>query len=90
MSTGEVAGRGDGDEQPVRGRSKWRKSMGRSPPGSRRGFGARARRPCHRLEVTVAGAGDVTLGGVAQSLKASIIGSGDVRVGRVTGPVTKR
>jgi hypothetical protein len=41
------------------------------------------------LEVAIAGSGDLTFRGVAQSLKASIAGSGDVVVGQVTGAVTK-
>ncbi|MGA0604349.1 GIN domain-containing protein [Caulobacter sp. KR2-114] len=41
------------------------------------------------MKVSIAGAGGVEFGGVAQSLDASIIGSGGVRVARVTGPVTR-
>jgi Putative auto-transporter adhesin, head GIN domain len=41
------------------------------------------------MDVAIVGSGDVTFGGVAQSLKASIAGSGDVHADRVTGPVTK-
>ncbi len=41
------------------------------------------------MDVAIAGSGDVTLAGSAQSLKATIAGSGDVTVTRVSGPVTK-
>ena len=41
------------------------------------------------MDVSIAGSGDVSLAGSAQSLKASIAGSGDVTVTRVTGPITK-
>jgi len=41
------------------------------------------------LVVSVAGSGDVRLGGVAKTLEASVAGSGDVSVGRVTGSVSK-
>ena len=41
------------------------------------------------LEVAIAGSGDVTFHGVAQTLKATIAGSGDVVVGHVTGAVSK-
>jgi hypothetical protein len=41
------------------------------------------------LQVAIAGSGDVTFHGVAQTLKASIAGSGDVVVGHVTGAVSK-
>lgn len=41
------------------------------------------------MKVSIAGAGGVQFGGVAQSLDVSIIGSGGVRVARVTGPVTR-
>ncbi len=41
------------------------------------------------MDVSVAGSGDVSFGGVARSLSASVAGSGDVTVARVTGPVVK-
>jgi Putative auto-transporter adhesin, head GIN domain len=41
------------------------------------------------MDVAIAGSGDVTFAGVAQSLNASVAGSGDVTVAQVTGPVSK-
>ena len=41
------------------------------------------------MRVHIAGSGDVTMKGPAQSLDASIAGSGDVNVGAVSGSVTK-
>jgi hypothetical protein len=40
-----------------------------------------------RVNIKVAGAGDITLGEVAQGLKVGIAGSGDVRAASVSGPV---
>ncbi len=42
------------------------------------------------MTASVAGSGDVSFGGTAQSLNASIAGSGGVRVARVNGSVTKQ
>jgi hypothetical protein len=41
------------------------------------------------MDVSVAGSGDVSFGGVAQSLTANVAGSGDVTVAKVTGQVVK-
>ena len=41
------------------------------------------------MEVSIAGSGDASFAGVAQSLNASVAGSGDVTVAQVTGPVSK-
>lgn len=42
-----------------------------------------------RLEVNIAGSGDVGFGGTAGALEVNIVGSGDVRVKAVTGNVSK-
>ncbi|MGO4409217.1 MULTISPECIES: GIN domain-containing protein [unclassified Brevundimonas] len=42
-----------------------------------------------KLEVAIAGSGNVRFDGTAISLEASIAGSGDVRVAEVTGPVSR-
>lgn len=41
------------------------------------------------MDVSVAGSGDVSFGGVAQTLTANVAGSGDVTVSHVTGAVSK-
>ncbi|MGI9169979.1 MAG: GIN domain-containing protein [Caulobacteraceae bacterium] len=41
------------------------------------------------MDVSVAGSGDVSFGGVAQRLTANVAGSGDVTAARVSGPVIK-
>jgi len=43
-----------------------------------------------RMEVSIAGSGDVRMGGAAQTLTASVTGSGDVVVARVAGKVVRR
>ncbi|MDC7677315.1 GIN domain-containing protein [Asticcacaulis machinosus] len=43
-----------------------------------------------RVNISLAGSGDVQFGGTAGEVEASIAGSGDVRLGRVTGSVNKR
>jgi Putative auto-transporter adhesin, head GIN domain len=41
------------------------------------------------MNVSVAGSGDVSFGGVAETLVAKVAGSGDVTVGKVTGAISK-
>lgn len=42
------------------------------------------------IDASIAGSGDIRMGGTAQSLTASVTGSGSVVVARVTGPVIRR
>ncbi len=42
-----------------------------------------------RLEVNVAGSGDVRFGGEAKDVEVNIVGSGDVRIKKVTGKVSR-
>jgi hypothetical protein len=42
------------------------------------------------MTASIAGSGDVKMGGVAQTLKAEVTGTGDVLVAHVAGTVTRQ